>query len=244
MPSGRRPAPPAGTGSMTDQLPPAGSERLAARRVDRAVGRLLAGRRPSPTAADAEELDAIRAATRLAGARAGYPGLSARFRRRLAARLGAQRGPAPSMSRRAAIAATFAAAGGAALGGAAEEVAIGVTSGRRPPAEVRPGPSAARWVDVGFAFEELHDGIPVRVDAGGVAAFAVRRGDRITAVSAICTHQPCTLAWRGGEGVLACPCHGATFATDGRSLTRRYRLPALPRVEARITAGRVEVLGT
>lgn len=74
--------------------------------------------------------------------------------------------------------------------------------------------------------------------------FVVGQGKSVGGVWATCTHQACALAWRRTEGVLICPCHGARFGTDGRSLTAGYRLPPLPRVQVRIAEGRVEVLGT
>lgn len=228
---------------MRERAPSIVAEDRAARRADRMVHRLLAGRRLRPGALDAGDVDAIRAAARMAGARESYPRLSATFRRRLTARL-ADSGSRPSVTRRTAMAATLSAAGGALLGAVVERVTTGPGAGSGRAVEISPGPAGARWVDVGVAFGQLREGVPVRVEAGGVMAFVVRRGERPLAVSAVCTHQACTLAWRGSEGALVCPCHGARFAPDGRSLPVPYRLPPLPRVRARVAQGRVEVLGT
>lgn len=227
---------------MTDRRPSTGAEVRAARRADRLVDSLLTGRRLRPEAKDADDVEAIRAAARLAGVRESYPRPSARFRRRLAARLGGLQ-TRPWISRRTAIAAALWATGGFALGGVVERVAteVGTRSGQT---EVSPAPADRRWVDVGLAYAQLREGVPVRVQAGGVVAFVVRRGKEVRAVSAICTHQACTLAWRRSEGALICPCHGARFGTDGRSLTAGYRLPPLPRVQVRVAGERVEVLGT
>ncbi len=38
----------------------------------------------------------------------------------------------------------------------------------------------------------------------------------VIAVDAKCTHLGCTVAWNGGNQQFECPCHGSTFASDGR----------------------------
>ena len=49
----------------------------------------------------------------------------------------------------------------------------------------------------------------------------------------------------GGNGVLDCPCHPASFRPDGAPTNQSYSLPHLDLVSVRVTdAGRVEVLGT
>ena len=105
-------------------------------------------------------------------------------------------------------------------------------------------PIAGRWVDVA-AMHDLVEGQGRRVTAGGVSAFLFRRGESVTAVSSICSHLPCELWWNGGRGLLACPCHPASFTPEGKSTDTAYPLPALNTVHVRVTpAGRVEVLGT
>lgn len=49
---------------------------------------------------------------------------------------------------------------------------------------------------------------------------AVSRGDdgRLRAVSPICTHMSCTVAWNGLEQTWDCPCHGSRFSADGQVL--------------------------
>jgi Rieske Fe-S protein len=72
-----------------------------------------------------------------------------------------------------------------------------------------------------------------------------RRGDKVAAVSSVCSHLPCELWWDGIQRNLACPCHPAAFTPDGRSIDNGYDLPDLNKVHTRVTGeGRVEVLGT
>jgi len=36
------------------------------------------------------------------------------------------------------------------------------------------------------------------------------------AVSAVCTHLGCITNWKSEEGIIACPCHGSKFDSEGR----------------------------
>lgn len=38
----------------------------------------------------------------------------------------------------------------------------------------------------------------------------------LIAVSAVCTHQGCTIRWNGGQSRFICPCHDSQFRPDGR----------------------------
>ncbi|MBE9032038.1 ubiquinol-cytochrome c reductase iron-sulfur subunit [filamentous cyanobacterium LEGE 11480] len=40
----------------------------------------------------------------------------------------------------------------------------------------------------------------------------------IHAVNALCTHQQCLVNWQQDKAVFVCPCHGSTFAPDGKYL--------------------------
>ena len=208
-------------------------------RVEKIVSDLLRGRRLKLRGGDAEEKAAITTAARLAGARQGPQRMQQAFRKRLAREL-EQPANEGWVTRRAALVAGLGLAAGAAAGG---------WLGRAlEPQTVRAGgepinPRNGRWIDVG-ALSDMVEGQPKRVVAGSVGAFVFRRGDSVTAVSSICSHLPCELVWNGASAHLACPCHPATFNSDGHP-TERYTLPALNTVHVQITpSGRVEVLGT
>jgi nitrite reductase/ring-hydroxylating ferredoxin subunit len=208
-------------------------------RLDKIVSNLLRGRRLKLRGGDAEEKAAITAAARLAGARQAPQRMHPAFRNRLARELEL----APSevwMTRRGALVAGLGLAAGAAGG------AFLSRTMEAPPA--RAGgepidPIQGRWVDVA-ALSDLKEGQGHQVVAGSIGAFVFRQGDSVTAVSSICSHLPCELWWSHKDGHLACPCHPAAFAPDGKP-TNPYALPALNTVRVRVTgAGRVEVLGT
>jgi nitrite reductase/ring-hydroxylating ferredoxin subunit/uncharacterized membrane protein len=81
-----------------------------------------------------------------------------------------------------------------------------------------------------------------RVDADGVPVLLLRRDDHILAVAATCPHRGAPLE----EGTfdhdtVVCPWHGSCFAlTDGALLRGPSAMP-LPRYEARVKDGTVEV---
>ena len=211
-------------------------------RVDKIVSDLLHGRRLRLRGGDAEEKAAIVTAARLAAARQGPQRMNPAFRKRLEQAL--ESAPKePWMTRRAALV--------AGVGLAATAVAGGLVGRALEPAAATKrvagglvNPINGRWVDVA-AMSDLVEGQGKRVTAGGVGAFLFRRGDTVSAVTSICTHLPCELRWNGGNAVLDCSCHPASFMPDGTSTDPTYPLPTLNKVQVRVTtAGRVEVLGT
>jgi Rieske Fe-S protein len=212
-------------------------------RVDRIVGDLLRGRRLRLRGGDAEEKGAITVAAQLAAASQGTQRMHPAFRKRLAESLEA----APRggwLTRRAALVAGVGIAAGAVTGGfigRALEPANAVPAGTAGRAV---NPSNGRWVDVG-ELAAFADGQGTRVTAGAVGAYLFRRGNTVTAVSSICSDLPCELKWNGGNGVLDCPCHPASFKPDGSPTVHGYGLQSLDSVKVRVTVGgRVEVLGT
>ncbi len=209
-------------------------------RLERIVTDLLRGRRLTLRGGDAGEKEAITAAARLAGTSQGPQRMHPAFRRRLAEALEQQ--PREGLvTRRMALVAGLGLAAGAATGGlvgrATEPKPVAGTGGEAIT------PVSGRWIDVA-ALNDLQEGHGKHVVAGSIGAFVFRRGESVTAVSSICSHLPCELWWDGHNGNLACPCHPAAFAPDGRPVDA-YSLPALNTVHVRVTSeGRVEVLGT
>lgn len=211
-------------------------------RVDRIVSELLRGRRLRLRGGDADEKEAITAAARLVAAGQGVQRMHPAFRKRMAQALES----APSggwLTRRAALVAGLGVATGAVTGGLLGRALEPSPSAYVPSARLV-NPMNGRWVDVG-ALADFVDGQGKRVAAGAVGAFLFRRGETVSAVSSICSDLPCELHWNGGNSVLDCPCHPASFRPDGTPANKAYPLPSLDLVSVRVTdAGRVEVLGT
>lgn len=208
-------------------------------RLERIIGDLLRGRRLRLRGGDAEEKEAITTAARLAGARQGPQRMSPAFRKRLAATL--QHTPREGwLTRRAALVAGLGLAAGAAGGGLVART-FGPETARAGGEPINP--VNGQWIEVA-SMSDLVEGEGHHVVAGSVSAFVFRRGNAVTAVSAICSHLPCELWWDGHNSNLVCPCHPATFMADGHP-SAGYSLPALNTVHVRVTdSGRVEVLGT
>jgi Rieske Fe-S protein len=57
----------------------------------------------------------------------------------------------------------------------------------------------------------------ISVDGDRVAAYRDAEG-ALHAVSAVCTHRGCVVAWNAVEKSWDCPCHGSRFDYDGRVL--------------------------
>ncbi|MFD0366762.1 FAD-dependent oxidoreductase [Streptomyces sp. NPDC127114] len=78
--------------------------------------------------------------------------------------------------------------------------------------------------------DELRPGEGTVVRAGG-GPCAVHRDDQgeLHALSAVCTHMGCVVAFNNGERTWECPCHGSRFGIDGEVLQG----PALRPLERR-----------
>jgi thiosulfate dehydrogenase [quinone] large subunit len=87
--------------------------------------------------------------------------------------------------------------------------------------------SAGRDVEVPVArFPELEKtGGMVKVLAPGMGPVFLRRGEgeSFDGLSAVCTHQGCTIA-PDGHG-FRCPCHGSTYDAGGRNTGGPARRP-------------------
>jgi Rieske Fe-S protein len=70
-----------------------------------------------------------------------------------------------------------------------------------------------RLVNAGPAADYRADGVYGRYRDLGV--FVVRKGDKLLALSAICTHRRCKIKAQADRS-FRCPCHGSTFDPEGR----------------------------
>ncbi|HEX2969723.1 MAG TPA: Rieske (2Fe-2S) protein [Bacteroidales bacterium] len=50
------------------------------------------------------------------------------------------------------------------------------------------------------------------------AILVANTGNGYIALSSICTHQGCTVAYNGTAGKIRCPCHGSEYSTTGSVL--------------------------
>jgi cytochrome b6-f complex iron-sulfur subunit len=48
--------------------------------------------------------------------------------------------------------------------------------------------------------------------------YIVRTSGGFYAVSAVCTHLGCITQWKADAGMIACPCHGSKFKSDGTKI--------------------------
>ena len=121
--------------------------------------------------------------------------------------------------------------------------AIGIDRlGKSPPL-----PSGQQLVENGSwktvkTVAELPEGTPVAFRAGAIEGFLIRRGQEVKGLSAVCTHMGCILNYSKFRDQFECPCHGASFQTNGKP-TDQYDtpLPRLPVLQVRVQGGQVEV---
>jgi nitrite reductase/ring-hydroxylating ferredoxin subunit len=215
--------------------------------LDRHVEDLLQDRRPERTPLPDE--DALRARQTAAMLRAAKPGAglpSKEFLERMQGSIAqsvqqqsARPQPSVRPSRRALL---LTGAAGIAAGVAA---AVGLDRLSRSPVPPNtealvPKPHGA-WRPV-KALADLPEATPVAFRSGAIEGFLIRHGQDVKGLSAVCTHMGCILNYSKFRKQIECPCHGATFETDGQP-TDQYDspLPRLPSLSVRIQRGQVEV---
>jgi nitrite reductase/ring-hydroxylating ferredoxin subunit len=106
---------------------------------------------------------------------------------------------------------------GAAAGLAAGAGAISILrpSARTPlTANGRPLVRDGEWVAVA-ALADLPEGAAIRFSTVAFDGYVVNDAGTIRALSSVCTHMGCTLAYRAEWQDLRCPCHGASFNLAG-----------------------------
>ncbi len=117
-------------------------------------------------------------------------------------------------------------------GAGAATFALAACSGEEAP----PPPEAGERL---VTLEEVPVGETVAVRTSEGAEVVVTRvsEEEVVALSAVCTHQGCTVVREAED--LSCPCHGSRFAVaDGAVLQGPAEEP-LPRVDVRIESGAV-----
>lgn len=98
--------------------------------------------------------------------------------------------------------------------------------------------------DVSVArLSDLKVGVPLLTEYGDHHVFVVRTsGTTVSAFDAACPHARCTLRFNASARRFDCPCHGSTFALDGRRLTGPARR-GMTKAHARLIADEIIVSG-
>lgn len=98
------------------------------------------------------------------------------------------------------------------------------------------------WQEVGTVGELDKKGqlLNEKSPVGKVLVVGTSKSKDLIAVDPNCTHQGCTVEWSAKENKFICPCHGSTFAADGKVLEEPAASP-LKRFAAKIEKGSVFV---
>lgn len=213
--------------------------------LDKHVEDLLQDHRPERTPLPDE--DALQARQTAAMLRAAKPGAglpSKEFLERMQGSIGewvqeqsAKPQPASRPSRRSLL---LTGAAGIAAGIAA---VLGIQQvGKTAPKPTAQGPLVEKngsWKPV-KALAELPENTPVAFRSGAIEGFLTRKGNQVTALSAVCTHMGCILNYSKFRDRFECPCHGATFEKDGQPTNYASPLSPLPSLQVRVEKGQVQ----
>lgn len=100
---------------------------------------------------------------------------------------------------------------------------------------------AAEWTPVGKP-TDFKPRVPKKLTLKNGAVIYVTReaAAAYTAVSAVCTHQGCLIAWEQGQQQYVCPCHGSAFSHSGQVVKGPAKRP-LPNLPVAVKGGQVLV---
>ena len=102
-------------------------------------------------------------------------------------------------------------------------------------------PEAGVWVAVA-AVDSIPVGTVRRFTTDTLIGFIRRTDAGFTALSGVCTHMACVLAWNDRERTYDCPCHGGRFTEDGASANvSPVSYQPLPRIQTKVEDGQVWV---
>lgn len=121
---------------------------------------------------------------------------------------------------------TWAGAGAAAL-------TLAACSGEE---DAPPPPEAGERL-VGLEEIPVGESVGVRTSEGAEVVVTRVAEDEVVALSAVCTHQGCTVVREAED--LSCPCHGSRFAVADGAVVQGPADEPLPRIEVRIESGAV-----
>lgn len=213
-------------------------------RLNRFVEALRLGRRPETGLAQTpEELNDLRMAAKLAGARPGFAEPDPAFLEGLRGQIATITRPAePRLTRSRLLRVAGIWVAGLAGGFGVDRAWLRFQAPAQPAGGL--ALTNGRWYRVAD-LADLTTGVAKPVDAGAVPAFVVREGDSARALSRVCTHMGCLLRFDAGEGEFQCPCHGAVFDLNGKPDPEyvQFSLSALPSLQVSVVKGSVYVLG-
>ncbi len=101
------------------------------------------------------------------------------------------------------------------------------------------------WQALG-SLDDLPEGRPAKRDVAGEPLVVVRRGDRVDALSNVCTHlagdlSEGELTIERGEACLVCPLHDSVFDLETGEVVHGPSSAPQPRFDVRVTGDMVEV---
>jgi len=70
------------------------------------------------------------------------------------------------------------------------------------------------------------------LSSGNPGILYAEKDGKLKAISALCTHQGCTVRWQSADQPLLCPCHGSEFDLNGK-VEKGPATVALPTYKAR-----------
>lgn len=103
-----------------------------------------------------------------------------------------------------------------------------------------PGPKETELGRIALA--SVPEGSLAEVTLTSGTAWVGRAGDAVSAVSARCTHEGCTVDWKPEGSAFVCPCHGGRFDRQGNVLQGPPKDP-LEKLTSRIEGQAVVILG-